>query len=363
MNRIIFLIDLDYFYAQCEQNRKPELKGKPLVICMFSGRTETSGAVATCNYEARALGIHSAQPIFLAKKYANAETTFLQADREYYTEISNQVMQIFAKHADILEQVSIDEAYLDETKKCNENFKKAEELAKQIKKELLQELQLTCSIGVSSNKLVAKIAAGTKKPDGLTTIKPEEIRAFLNPLKVEKLHGVGEVTTKKLNSLEVFTVQELSKFPVHNLVQVFGENKAKLLHEKSLGIDDSLVEETKEKQQLNTIGTLKADSNSFEEIDSQLRDFSRKLIDRVHEKNIFFKTVSIILITTKLETLTRSKTLEKETNELNELIKVSESLLKDFLAQNPEIKLRRFGVRVGNFVEQTKQKSLFEFGN
>lgn len=363
MNRIIFLIDLDYFYAQCEQNRKPQLKGKPLVICMFSGRTETSGAVATCNYEARALGIHSAMPIFLAKKKATPETTFLQADREYYTEISNQVMRIFSKQADVLEQVSIDEAYLDETKSSDESFKKAEEVAKQIKKELLQELNLTCSIGISSNKLVAKIAAGTKKPDGLTIVKPEEIRSFLNPLKVEKLHGVGDVTTKKLNSLSIFSVADLSKFPVHHLVQVFGENKAKLLHEKSLGIDDSLVEETKEKQQLNAIGTLKADSNSFEEIGIQLREFARKLIDRVQEKNIYFKTVTIILITNKLETLTRSKTLEKETNELNELIKTSESLLKDFLAQNFEIKLRRFGVRVSNFVETKKQKSLFEFGS
>jgi len=363
MSRIIFLIDLDSFYAQCEQNRNPSLKGKPLVICMYSGRTETSGAVATANYEARALGIRSAMPIFLAKKKATPETVFLPADGEHYSQISEQAMQVFARHADVLEQVSIDEAYLDVSKKTNESFKKAEELAKQIKKELKQELNLTCSIGISSNKLVAKIAASFKKPDGLTIVKPEEIRTFLNPLKVEKLHGVGEVTTKKLNELGVQTVQQLSKFPVHQLIEVFGENKGKLLHNMSLGIDDSPVEETKEKQQFNTIGTLKADSNSFEEISPQLKDFARKLIDRVHEKNIFFKTVSIILISNKLETLTRSKTLEKETNELNVLLKTSEELLKEFFKQNPEMKLRRFGLRVSNFVEQKKQKSLFEFGN
>ena len=158
------LVDLDYFFAQCEERRNPSIKGKPVVVCVYSGRTKDSGAVSTANYEARKYGVKSGIPISLAKKkLKDVDAVFLPVDKEFYKEISDSIMQILRRYADYFEQVSVDEAFLDVTQKTKANYQQAKQLAATIKDDVLTQQRLTCSIGIGPNKLVAKIAADMQR--------------------------------------------------------------------------------------------------------------------------------------------------------------------------------------------------------
>ena len=179
--RIVLLVDLDYFFAQCEERRNPSIKDKPVVVCVYSGRTEDSGAVSTANYVARNYGVKSGISISLAKKkLKDVNAFFLPVDKKFYKEISDSIMDILRNYVDLFEQVSVDEAYLDVTQRTKENYQRAKQLAVAIKNDILIQQQLTCSIGVGPNKLVAKIAADIRKPDRLTVVKPEQVKSFLS---------------------------------------------------------------------------------------------------------------------------------------------------------------------------------------
>lgn len=187
------LVDLDYFYAQLEEQRHPELKGKPVVVGMYSGRTEISGAVATSNYQARKCGVKSGLPLYLAKKRLEGTyAAFLPVDYDYYQQVSNRIMDILRRHADSLEVAGIDEAYMDVTQKTGGNYEKAEQLVTELKAEVGREIGVTFSVGVAPNKLIAKIASDIHKPDGITVIRPEQTDAFLSPMPVDALLGVGK---------------------------------------------------------------------------------------------------------------------------------------------------------------------------
>jgi len=231
--RIVMLVDLDYFYAQCEEIRKPSIKDKPVVICVFSGRTEDSGAVSTANYVARKYGIHSGIPISLAKKKlkdAKIEGIFLPVDPPFYKKISDKIMEILRDYSKHFEQVGIDEAYLDVTQKTKANYIEAEDLARKIKKNVLTKEKLTCSIGVGPNKLVAKIAADVQKPNGLTVVRNHDLTSFMSPLPVCRLVGVGKKTEKKLETLNIRTVGQLSRFDIQRLIDIFGKKLGTYFH-------------------------------------------------------------------------------------------------------------------------------------
>ena len=184
--RIVFHIDFDYFFAQCEEIRKPELKSKPVCVCVFSDRGGDSGAIATANYNARKFGAKSGIPIIFAKKRLqdHKDAVFLPVDFDYYKSLSEKGMEIMEKNGDVFEYVGKDEAYLDVTKKVNGDWMKAEKLASDIKKEIKDKVNLTCSIGISPNKLVSKIASDFQKPDGLTLVIPEKVDMFLQIDKI-----------------------------------------------------------------------------------------------------------------------------------------------------------------------------------
>ena len=188
--RVVMLADFDYFFAQCEELRNPQIKDKPIVVGVYSGRTEESGAVSTSNYIARKYGVKSGMPLFLAKrKLEGTEAVFFKVDHEYYDQISDRIMQIFRTYATSIEQVSVDEAYLDVTEQVEGSFEKARDYAQKIKTDVKAQVGISFSIGVGPNKLVAKIACDSQKPDGLTIIKPKETRLFLAPLEVDRLFG------------------------------------------------------------------------------------------------------------------------------------------------------------------------------
>src|SRR5574338_853368 len=198
--RIVFHVDFDYFFAQCEELRNPDLKTRPVAVCVYSDRGGDSGAIATANYLARRYGVNSGMPIKFAKKKLEdvPEAVFLPTDFEYYSEISENAMNIIRNHADIFEYVGRDEAYLDVTNRTEQDFKKAAHLAQQLKNSLRTTMKISSTIGVSSNKIVAKIASDYKKPDGLTIIEPENIESFLDPLPIRSIPGIGKKSEEKL---------------------------------------------------------------------------------------------------------------------------------------------------------------------
>ncbi|MFQ5887527.1 MAG: DNA polymerase IV, partial [Candidatus Hydrothermarchaeales archaeon] len=205
-HRIILHIDMDYYYAAIEERENPDLKGKAVAVCMFTPRGEEGGAVTTANYEARKSGIHSGMSYSKAKKL-DPDAVFLPANFDFYWSISDRIMGILREYADNFEQVSVDEAFLDVSSKVKD-FDGAKRLAVEIKKEVFNKEKLTCSIGIGPNKLIAKMASGVKKPDGLTAVRPEEVVDFLKPLGLTKLWGVGKKTEARLNEMGVSHVGE-----------------------------------------------------------------------------------------------------------------------------------------------------------
>ena len=238
------LADLDYFFAQCEELRNPALKQKPVVIGMYSGRTEDSGAVSTANYVARKYGVKSGIPLFLAKKkLEGTEAVFLPVDYDYYEKVSNRIMQVLKNFADSFEQVGIDEAYLEVTQRLRGEFSSAKTLVQRMKEAVKTQEGFTFSVGVGPNKLVAKMAADDQKPDGLTIIAPEDVKLFLSPLPVDRLLGVGKKTTARMNTLGIKTISDLANYDVQRLVEQFGKTLGIYFHNAANGVDNEPVKE------------------------------------------------------------------------------------------------------------------------
>jgi len=360
--RVIMLVDLDYFFAQCEEKRNPSLKDKPVVVCVYSGRGEDSGAVSTANYIARKYGVKSGIPISLAKKkLKKKDAVFLPVDHEFYEEVSEKIMRILRSNADRFEQIGIDEAYLDVSQKVKGSFEEAKELAQKIKEEVKAQQKLTCSIGIGPNKLVAKIAADIQKPDGLTIVKPEQVESFLSPLLVSRLIGVGRKTKKKMQTLGIRTIGDLAKYDVQRLIGVFGKKLGTYFHNSSIGIDDEPVQERGEVESISRISTLKEDTRDLKII----LEKTNQLCDEVHAKlvqrGLSFKSVGIVVVITDMSIHSRSKTFENPTNELEVLKKTVKELFEKFLNES-ELEARRAGVKVSNFVkEQERQKQITNF--
>jgi DNA polymerase IV (DinB-like DNA polymerase) len=360
--RVILLVDLDYFFAQCEERRNPSLKDKPVVVCVYSGRSEDSGAVSTANYIARKYGVTSGIPIFLAqKKLKKKDAVFLPVDHEFYEEVSEEIMGILRSHADLFEQVGIDEAYLDVSQKVKGSFEEAKGLAQKIKEEVKAQQKLTCSIGIGPNKLVAKIAADIEKPDGLTIVKPEQVESFLSPLPVSRLIGVGRKTKKRMQTLGITTIGDLAKYDVQRLIEVFGKKLGTYFHNASIGVDDEPVQERGEVESISRISTLKEDTRDLKVI----LEKTNQLCDEVHAKlvqrELSFKSVGIVAVMTDMSVRSRSKTLESPSNELEVFKKTVKELFEKFLNES-ELEARRAGVKVSNFVkEQERQKQITNF--
>jgi DNA polymerase IV (DinB-like DNA polymerase) len=351
-------MDLDSFYASAEELRRPEIRGRPIIICVFSGRSAESGAVATANYAARKLGIKAGMPIAAAKRLAS-ETIFLARDMNYYREISERIMDLLEEECDVIEQAGIDEAYLDVTKKSTGSWENAEAIAGAIKQKIKEKEGLTCSIGIGPNKLIAKMASRVNKPDGLTIVKEKDVRAFMEKMNVKEIHGIGIKTEEILNSLKIKTAEDLAKANVLILEEKLGRNRAKLLQEKAAGVDKSPVEPRITKQ-ISRIGTLKEDTDDKDIIASRADELASELQERVKKKNVSFRTVSVILIDPKLEMQTRSRTIEK-TNDIRAAVEAAREMLEKYLEENRNKKLRRIGISVSNLVYKKDQKSLEEF--
>ncbi|MBM3897619.1 MAG: DNA polymerase IV [Thaumarchaeota archaeon] len=360
--RVIFHVDTDYFYAQVEERENPLLKGKPVVVCVYSGRTDDSGAVSTANYVARKIGVKSGMSIALAKKILkdNKNAYFVGMRKEYYETVSDSIMDILRNFADKFQQVSIDEAFLDVTRMIKGDFEKAVDLANKIKRDVRSREKLTCSIGVGPNKLIAKMASDVQKPYGLTVVTPENVQSFLNPLPVGKLFLVGPKTEEKLNEIAVTTIGELTEVKFERLVGDFGEKFGEYLYRASRGIDNVPVLE-KEITQISRITTLKRNTRNIKEILPVLHSLAVDVHRKVLDEKKDFKSVSTIAIMEDLSIRTKTKGFETVMSSLEVIKNVSTELFESFLNGSQNISVRRVGVKVSGLEAKTGQTSLIDF--
>ena len=359
MNRVIFHIDFDYFFAQCEEIRAPELKTKPVVVCVYSDRGGNSGAIATANYTARKFGVKSGMPIHFAKKKLEErpDTVFLPTDFDYYSDISEKAMKIIEGYADVFEYVGKDEAYLDVSEKTEGSFEKAGHLAQQIKNTIREKVKLTCSIGISPNKLVSKIASDFKKPDGLTVVPPEKVEAFLDPLKIREIPGIGKKTEAKFSEMKLETISDLKKLDVFSLNQQFGRKGGSNIYNSARGIDDEAVTPRSPNIQYSKIVTLKKDSKDFDFLAENLDELTKEVHEIIRNKNLMFKSVGIQFVQSDLSNKTKSRMLRNPTSNLDELMKTAKQLLKEVL-EDQTSDVRRLGVKVSELSEMKGQNSI-----
>jgi DNA polymerase IV (DinB-like DNA polymerase) len=361
-SRIIMHVDFDYFFAQCEELRWPELRALPVVVCVFSGRTEDSGVVSTANYVARKYGVKSGIPIRVAKsKLADAsDAVFLPLDSAYYSQVSESAMPIISSHADRFEHVGIDECYIDVSERAG-TFEVARSLAQQIKDGVKKKTQLTCSIGVAPNKLLAKIASDLHKPDGLTVIEPGSAAASIAGMDAGKVPGIGPKTSERLQELGISTIGDLARFDLFRLIEEFGKKTATYMHNASRGIDDEPVVESGERQQIMRIATLKSNATDSTKMYPDLYELSQSVFQTAVGRKMSFKTIGILLILDNLDNITRSKSLKVHSGNFESLHSTAKSILDEAMRDAGPVKVRRLGVRLSDLQSSAGQNTMLDF--
>lgn len=357
---IILHVDLDAFFASCEKMRNPELRGKPVVVCVYSGRGKESGAVSAADYSAREHGIHAGMPIREARKRAEEaeeDIAFLGVDKDFYSEVSGRVMDILSSRADELEEASVDEAYADIS--SLDGFEEAEETAREIKTRIEEEEGLTASIGIGPNKLLAKIASDREKPDGLTVVEPVEVDEFLDGLPVEEVHGIGPKTAERLEDLSVETVDEMRELDRGRLVREFGEKRGISLHEKARGQGEEDLEAGGDPKQMSRLTTLEENTRDLEDVEEVVEELSGELVERLEDRGWRYRKAAAVVITPGMDTYTRSETFKSSSQSVERLSGTVRSLLEGFLEEHPDLEIRRVGVRVSGF--EKGQSNLSDF--
>lgn len=319
--RKIIHIDMDAFYASVEQRDNPSLRGKPVIV---GGAPNSRGVVATCSYEARAYGIHSAMPSSAAYKRC-PHAVFIKPDMEKYKRVSRQVMAIFRSCTDLVEPLSLDEAYLDVTNnKWGMTY--ATEIAKEIKRRIASELQLTASAGVSYNKFLAKVGSGYRKPNGLVVIPPSRAQQFIDRLPIGKFFGVGEVTEKKFLSLGIETGRQLRELSREELVQICGK-KGLTLYENARGIDRRPVVPNRPRKSVGKETTLASDLYAIEDMLSVIESLCEKVSRTLTANDRAAQTITLKVKFSDFQQITRSMTVEEPIQEAEAMYAIARELM------------------------------------
>jgi len=351
-HRIILHVDMDAFYAAIEQRDRPELRGRPVIM---GGTPEGRGVVSTASYEARKFGIHSAMPAVRARRLC-PDGVFLGGDIRKYIAVSRQVMEILRRHAEQIEQVSIDEAFLDVTDRATD-IAEGERVAKQIKREIREELRLTASVGVGPSKFLAKLGSDLRKPDGLVAIRSEEAERFLAPLPVVKLWGVGPKTEKRLQAAGFRTIGGVAQAPIEQLRRLLGA-WGDVIFELARGIDERPVATSHETKSVSAENTFARDLFDVKEMRRALSDLSREVARRLRDDELRAKTVAIKVRFGDFRTLTRQVTVTEATDSA-QVIRAAAYRLLDEVERN-EKGIRLLGVRGSSLEHGPQQPSLFD---
>lgn len=331
---------MDAFFAAVEQRDYPYLRGKPIAV----GSTERRGVVATCSYEARVYGVRSAMPSYRAKELC-PHIIFIKPHMDQYRDASRQIREILLQYTDLVEFASIDEAYLDVTDN-KLDIDDPMKIGKMIKDEIKEHIKITASIGVSVNKLIAKIASDLEKPDGLTMIAENQIDVFLDNLPIEKLRGVGTKTTERMKEFGIWTVGKLKTYDQEELIDMFGKKRGEVFFRYARGIDERPVDP--EPQDRKSIGV--SETYQFDIIDDklayeELKKLAEKISQRQEMKKLYGRTVTVKIRYRDFKTVTRSLTTAMCLTKSKHILLICVKLLKSDPLKKP---VRLFGITMSN---------------
>lgn len=353
--RIIFHVDMNSFYASVEMAHNPKLKGKPLAVA--GNPEERKGIIVTSSYEARAKGVKTAMPLWEAKKLC-PELIVVRPNFERYRETSRKIFQLLAEITPIIEPVSIDEGYMDVTNHPTHPL----QLAKQIQKRLLDELDIPCSIGIGPNKFLAKTASDMKKPLGITVLRIRDLPTKLWPLPVDKMYGVGEKTAEKLKKMNIHTIGDLAKADMYTVSQVLGINGERLIN-RANGRDPRPVDpdSVNEFKSIGNSQTLPHDTTDLTEMRQILSQLAERVEERLKRRELKGKTVQLMIRYSNRKTITRSRKLDRFIDDKNTIMAVIQDLLSEHWSHEP---VRLLGVTVQDLLEKqyvVEQLDLFTY--
>ena len=278
MDNVILHVDMDAFFASVEQRDNPELRGKPVIV----GGVSERGVVSTCSYEARKFGVHSAMPMFMAREKC-PNGIYVSGRYGKYAKVSQEVFKILSEVTPLVEQVSIDEGFLDLSQG---KIKDGMEAARYIKNKVFKEVELTLSVGISYNKFLAKLASDWNKPSGIKEITKEMIPEILMPLSISQIHGLGKVSVAKLNNMGIYYIGELYRMPKEFYTEYLGKNGTEI-YDRIRGIDNRKVEIVRERKSVGKEKTLKSDTKNKDELLEYIKEFSFEIEEVLSRKNIF----------------------------------------------------------------------------
>lgn len=353
--RIIFHVDMNSFYASVEMAHNPKLKGKPLAVA--GNPEERKGIIVTSSYEARAKGVKTAMPLWEAKKLC-PELIVVRPNFERYRETSRKIFQLLAEITPIIEPVSIDEGYMDVTNHPTHPL----QLAKQIQKRLLDELDIPCSIGIGPNKFLAKTASDMKKPLGITVLRIRDLPTKLWPLPVDKMYGVGEKTAEKLKKMNIHTIGDLAKADMYTVSQVLGINGERLIN-RANGRDPRPVDpdSVNEFKSIGNSQTLPHDTTDLTEMRQILSQLAERVEERLKRRELKGKTVQLMIRYNNRKTITRSRKLDRFIDDKDTIMEVIQDLLSEHWSHEP---VRLLGVTVQDLLEKqyvVEQLDLFTY--
>ncbi len=347
MKRRVLHLDFDAFFASVELLDKPHLNRVPVVV----GGKSNRGVVTTCNYEARKYGIHSAMPLFQAKK-RYPDLVVLTPHFERYSQISKRIFGRLREQFEGLEQVSIDEAYIDITRV----YHPPALIAKRIKRQIEEAEGLTVSIGVSYNKFLAKLASEWEKPNGYFEIAEEDVPVMLPPLPLKKIHGLGKVSIGRLNALGIFTVADLMHYPPTFFEEQFGRFGMEIF-ERIRGIDHREVTPTREMKSFGKESTLDSDVRDRADLTSYLDTYSEELASLCERRCVKAHTITLKLKFADFETVTRQRRTTIATDRPEEILQIATGLLEDLVIDRP---VRLIGIYLSSFeAKEEEQLSFF----
>lgn len=348
--RKIIHIDMDAFFASVEQRDSPEYRNKPLIV---GGEPDKRGVVAACSYEARKFGIHSAMPSATAYRLC-PEAIFVRPRIDVYREVSDQLRAIFRCYTELVEPLSLDEAYLDVSE--SELFKgSATLIAKDIKAQIKHTTDLTASAGISYNKFLAKIASDMDKPDGIYLITPDQGPPFVEQLPIKKFYGIGKATEAKMQKLGIKSGADLKNWEKAHLVQHFGKVGTHY-YNIARGVDNRPVQNTRERKSLGTERTYEHDLDKLDEITKNLHSLAEKTAISLQEKHLSAKTLTLKVKYDNFEQITRSFTAETYLQSIDDMLPLIPQLLEK--TDVGERKVRLLGVSVSNLIELDKKEKL-----
>ena len=338
MTRKIIHIDMDAFYASVEQRDNPALRGKPVAVGGIK-----RGVVASASYEARAFGVRSAMPSRTALRKC-PHLQFVRSRFEIYRQVSQQIREIFLEYTDLVEPLSLDEAYLDVTENKKGIFS-AILIARQIRQKIFERTQLTASAGVSVNKFVAKVASDINKPNGIKVILPDEVVPFLETLTIEKFHGIGRVTADKMKRLGIHNGKDLKQWTEIDLVKRFGKT-GRYYYKIVRGEDNRAVNPHRIRKSIGAERTFNEDIFSVDKMFEKLKEIGEKLFRSIEKTQNYGRTVTVKIKFSDFQIITRSKTVNREITRSEDLIAIVRELLYENMSNG--IGVRLLGISVSN---------------